>query len=300
MQKFVWAGKFYKVDVLILGGDITGKVVVPIISRPDGTYQAEVRGGVIQQVQTEDELEELESRINNQGFYTCHVTPEEMNHLSSSNAAREELFARVMKESIQKFHQHAEEYLNGTGIKCFIQAGNDDTPDVRALLDDSNFIYNPEGKVVEIDKHHEMISTGYANMTPWHCPGDIPDEELRDKIEQMTSQVQNMENCIFNIHCPPFDSGLDIAPELDDNRTVVYSQGRISMVPVGSRAVRKAIETHQPLLGLHGHIHESRGAYKIGQTMCINPGSEYSEGLLRGVIVTLDKKGIKGYQFVAG
>ena len=234
------------------------------------------------------------------GYYIYRTTPEEMDHLSSNDAAIEELFSRVMTESIQRFLQHAKEYLKGTGIRFYVQVGNDDPLEVRALLDESDFAINPEEKVIEIDQFHEMISLGHSNLTPWNCPGDIPEKELQEKIEHLASQVTNMNNCIFNLHCPPFDTELDIAPELDENLTVVFRQGKINMVSVGSTAVKESIEKHQPLLGLHGHIHESRGTYKIGRTVCINPGSEYSEGVLRGVIVNLDKKGMKGYQFVSG
>lgn len=299
MQKFVWAGKFYKVDVLVLGGDITGKAVVPIVALPDGSYQVKV-AGTLQQVQTEEELKQLETRLQNMGNYIYRTSPEEMNHLSSNVAAIGELFSRVMTESIQNFLRHAKEYLKRTGIQIYVQAGNDDPLTVRTLLNESDFAINPEEKVVEIDKFHEMISLGHSNLTPWNCPGDIPEEKLRDKIEHLASQVTNMDNCIFNLHCPPFDTELDIAPELDESLTVIFRQGRMSMVSVGSTAVRESIEEHQPLLGLHGHIHESRGAFKIGRTVCINPGSEYSEGVLRGVIINLYKKGMKGYQFVSG
>ncbi|MFQ6125797.1 MAG: metallophosphoesterase [Candidatus Heimdallarchaeota archaeon] len=299
MQKFVWAGKFYKVDVLVLGGDITGKAVVPIVALPDGSYQVKV-AGTLQQVQTEEELKQLETRLQNMGNYIYRTSPEEMNHLSSNVAAIGELFSRVMTESIQNFLRHAKEYLKRTGIQIYVQAGNDDPLTVRTLLNESDFAINPEEKVVEIDKFHEMISLGHSNLTPWNCPGDIPEEKLRDKIEHLASQVTKMDNCIFNLHCPPFDTELDIAPELDESLTVIFRQGRMSMVSVGSTAVRESIEEHQPLLGLHGHIHESRGAFKIGRTVCINPGSEYSEGVLRGVIINLYKKGMKGYQFVSG
>jgi Icc-related predicted phosphoesterase len=64
---------------------------------------------------------------------------------------------------------------------------------------------------------------------------------------------------------------------------------------VGSKAVRRAIETYQPILSLHGHIHESRGVATIGRTVCINPGSEYPDGVLRGAIVDFDRDGVKSY-----
>ena len=151
---------------------------------------------------------------------------------------------------------------------------------------------NPEGKVIQIDEHYTMISTGYANITPWHCPRDVPEERLEAIIDSMAGQVKDFEHCIFNFHCPPYDTVLDQAPQLDDQmRPTLEMGGKPHMVPVGSPAIRHAIDKYQPRLGLHGHIHESRGSQKLGRTLCLNPGSEYGEGVLRGVIVDIDEEG---------
>jgi Icc-related predicted phosphoesterase len=72
------------------------------------------------------------------------------------------------------------------------------------------------------------------------------------------------------------------------------------MAPAGSTAVREAIEELQPLVGLHGHIHEGRGETKIGRTLCLNPGSVYSEGVLNGVLLTLADGQVRDYQFTQG
>jgi Icc-related predicted phosphoesterase len=69
---------------------------------------------------------------------------------------------------------------------------------------------------------------------------------------------------------------------------------------VGSKAVRTAIEKHYPLLGLHGHVHESRGKTALGRTLCFNPGSFYTEGILTGAVIDLDKKGVKRWFFFSG
>jgi len=162
-------------------------------------------------------------------------------------------------------------------------------------------VINPEEKVVPVDDKHEMISTGYTNITPWNCPRDVSEEELAKKIENMTSKVTNMKNCIFNFHCPPYDSSIDSAPKLDkDLKPAVSPGGEMLMIPVGSTAVRAAIEKYQPLLGLHGHIHESRGTAKIGRTLCLNPGSEYGEGILRGALITLEDDKVKSHQLTSG
>lgn len=205
-----------------------------------------------------------------------------------------------MLETLNRWIELADKRLKGTGIQCYITGGNDDLFDIEPVLNNAEYIVNPEGKVVHIDEHHEMISSGYSNMTPWECPRDIPEEELLKKIDQAASQVENMKNCIFNLHCPPYDTGIDTAVELDEKLRPVTIGGQVSQIPVGSTAVRTAIEKYQPLLGLHGHIHESRGDIKIKKTLCINPGSEYGEGILRGVIINLTEKKIKSLMLTSG
>jgi Icc-related predicted phosphoesterase len=170
-------------------------------------------------------------------------------------------------------------------------------------LSKSSFIINPEGKVVKINEHNEMITCSYSNPTPWDTPREVCESELERKIESMMVYVKDVENCIFNLHAPPIDSNLDTCVKLD---TTVYPPkpiiigGQPILVGAGSLAVRKAIEKYQPLLSLHGHIHESRGVIKIGKTLCLNPGSEYGEGILRGVIVNLSNKKVLSYQFTSG
>ena len=123
---------------------------------------------------------------------------------------------------------------------------------------------------------------------------------MATRLSSMLDQVQDMERCIFNIHVPPNNSKIDICPKLDENMKVVYDMGNPVMAPAGSTAVREAIERHQPLMGLHGHIHEGRGETKIGRTLCLNPGSVYSEGVLNGLLVTLADGRVKDYQFTQG
>ncbi|MDX6513728.1 MAG: uncharacterized protein QOE36_3232, partial [Gaiellaceae bacterium] len=75
----------------------------------------------------------------------------------------------------------------------------------------------------------------------------------------------------------------------------------VETTPVGSTAVRAALESYGPRLSLHGHIHESRGVARVGRTIAINPGSEYGEGILRGLIIDWDREaGEIDYQFTAG
>jgi Icc-related predicted phosphoesterase len=298
-RKFVYASKAYKCDIIIMGGDITGKKVIPFVMQPDNTYACEWLGQHYS-LTSSDELERLKTEVRSVGSYPVEMNEDERAKLSSDHTEFEALFDKIMQESIRNWVKYAEEKLRGKGVRCFIQPGNDDTFSIDEVLSGSELIVNPEGKVIELDNGFEMVSTGYSNPTPWNCPRDIKEEELASRIDAMTAKVHDMSKCIFNFHCPPYDTELDVAPQIDEQFNVIIKRGQIQTAPVGSRAVRAAIEAHNPLLSLHGHIHESRGVFKIGRTTCINPGSEYTEAILRGVIVNLENTKVKSYQFTSG
>lgn len=193
---------------------------------------------------------------------------------------------------------YAEEKLSGTGIRCYVCPGNDDMMEIDAVIAASKSVQLAEGRVVRLDDHHEMASTGWSNPTPWDTHREEPDEALLERIEAVISQVQDIPNAVFNLHPPPYGSGLDEAPELTDDLRPAYA-GR-SLIPVGSRAVLKVIEKYQPLVSLHGHIHEGKGTRKLRRTLCINPGSMYEQGILHGVVMELKPKGLGNYLMVTG
>ncbi len=296
-KKFINAGKFYEAQVLILGGDMIGKMVVPIVSQGGGRFSANYLGKIYDIAEGE-ELDKLELNFENSGLYPVRLTPEEVSAYKGNRDLVEKRFAELAKARLSRWLDIAEERLRGTGIRCYVQPGNDDPYEVDSVFRPSEIIQNVDGCLIQLDENHEMISVGAANQTPWACPRDKPEEELEQMIERVASQVKNPSQAIFNLHVPPYDTNLDIAPELDENLTPRLSLGGgFKMIPVGSKAVRKAIEKYQPLLGLHGHIHESRFAQKLGKTLCINPGSEYGEGVLRGVVLELSRKGLDSYTF---
>ncbi|MEM2901959.1 MAG: metallophosphoesterase [Candidatus Bathyarchaeia archaeon] len=297
-RKFVSAGRFYKADIVILDGDLTGKAIVPIINKGDGSFEADVLGE--RYLVNRDEAMELENRIRNLGFYPLILSEDELEDLRGSPRKVDKLFEDMMVREIRKWVSLIEQNLKNSGIDCYVLPGNDDRFEIDKELEGSDYIVNPEGRVVDLDGVHEMISSGWSNPTPWNTPREESEEELGRRIEAMASKVKNMENCVFNLHCPPYDTGIDNAPQLDENLRQVVKAGELIMVPVGSKSVRQVIEKYQPLIGLHGHIHESKGARKVGRTLCVNPGSEYQQGTLKGVIVNLDDKGVKSFMFTSG
>jgi Icc-related predicted phosphoesterase len=297
--KFVNAGKVYKSDVLICGGDITGKTVTPIMAE-NGSWRAEYVGS-IRRANTEQELDNLERDIRALGSYTLRTTKSEWDELRQNEAKMEEVFVQVMTDSLRRWIKVAEERLKPIGVKAIFNAGNDDQQAARDVLSESDYVFYPEGKIVAIDDKHEMASVGYSNMTPWNCPGDLSEEELAVRLEQAISGLSDPRSSLFNFHCPPYDTQIDVAPKLDKYlRPVLTPGGEPDMAHVGSTAVREIIEKLQPLAGLHGHIHESRGLSKIGKTFCFNPGSEYVTGVLRGLILNLSDKKIDNYVLTEG
>jgi hypothetical protein len=298
-RKFVNAGKFYNASILILGGDITGKMIVPVVKQPDGTYKCEF-GGTAYVLKSPEQLAEVVKNIKDSGFYPYMSEPKDVEELSAKPELVHELFKKLMKESITGWMALAEERLKGTGIKCYVSPGNDDYFEIDEALNSAAYVINPEEKTVDIDGEHEMITLGYANHTPWNSPREVDESVLQEKIDKMAVQVKDMKKALFNLHVPPINTIIDQAPKLDENLKPVISGGSIVMTSAGSTAVRASLEKYQPLTGIHGHIHESRGMVKIGQTICFNPGSEYNSGILKGLLCDLDKDKVKSYMLTSG
>ena len=303
-RKFLNAGKFYEVNLLVMGGDVLGKLAIPIIQEGNGHCRATLQGRT-EHLTTEDELKKLLERIGTLGFYSKVMDEDEFRATQSDPAKVEALFHDLARQRLESWIDLAETRLKDTGIKCYVTGGNDDYQDVLEVLYRSNLqcIFGCEGRVAPIDDRHTMISMGFSTPTPWKTPREVSDEELGRMIDRMIGQVTDLSRCVFNFHDPPVDSNLDTCPMLDwntDPPSQIVRGGQTVLFGAGSQSVRKAIETHQPLLGLHGHIHESPGAIKIGRTLCVNPGSEYGEGILRGCIVTVSDGKVEAYQLTSG
>jgi Icc-related predicted phosphoesterase len=297
--KFTNAGKIYKANVLVIGGDITGKTITPIFDK-GGSWAAQYVGGW-RTAQSQEELEKLEKDVRELGSYPYRTTENEWASLRQSETKMNDVFEQVMTDSIRRWVKITEERLRPLGCKTIFNIGNDDLATVGDLIRESEYVIYPNESIVQIDDHHEMPSVGYSNMTPWNCPGDLSEEELLSKLEKTTTALTKPDMSLFNFHCPPYDTQIDVAPKLDaDLKPVLTPGGEPEMAHVGSTSVRKVIERLQPLAGMHGHIHESRGLSRIGKTQCFNPGSEYLNGVLRGLVINLSDRKIDNYVFTEG
>jgi uncharacterized protein len=284
-RKFLNAAAFYKVDLVVLGGDVTGKVMIPVVAC-NGGWELTLRGEKIR-VETRRELEEVEKRIRDRGSYPAVVTPDELAALNEADGSVDRRFSIEMLRSLDRWLDMADGKLRGGQIPCILNGGNDDIFEIDDIIDQSPCVSFAESKVIDLGGWY-MASMGWTNPTPWNTFREAPENELTQKIDAVVSQIPDMGRAIFNFHAPPYGTGLDEAPELDANLRPTH--GGAVMKPVGSTAVRDAIQRYEPVLSVHGHIHESRGIAKMGRTLAMNPGSSYSDGVLQGAIIDLNEK----------
>ena len=296
-SKFLNAGKFYEADVLILGGDMTGKAVVPFIHQGGKNYKVTLLEQPFE-ITNEDELQDLIKRVRSRGYYPYLTNPDEITELEKDSDKVHQIFLQEVLKVVQQWMDLADKKLDGTDMKVYCCPGNDDMDEVDVVIRSSKRVVLAEGQVTPLDGVHEMIASGWSNRTPWDTHREEDEDQLKARYEAMIRQLKDPRNAVYNIHVPPYKSGLDEAPELDkDLRPVLAGQ---SLQPVGSTALREVIQTYQPLVSLHGHIHEGRGATRIGKTLCINPGSMYEQGTLLGAIVMLGKNKVENYVLTSG
>ena len=298
-KKFLNAGAFYKADIVILGGDVTGKAMVPIVQHANGSWDASLQD-FRDELETEGEVVEFEKRVMNRGYYPIRVSDEEYVAMQEDEDLVDKRFKEVMVEGTSRWIDMAEDKLGGSGIRVVACPANDDMFEIDDILSHANVVETgDEDHPIELDGM-TMISMGWTNPTPWHTFREAEEPDLAIRIERALTHAPDPEHTIFNFHAPPYGSRLDYAPALNDDLS--YKAGGQALRPVGSTAVRDAVKSFQPLLSLHGHIHESKGSVRIGKTLALNPGSSYEEGVLQAAVVNVDtkKKKVKNYILVNG
>jgi uncharacterized protein len=298
-RKFLQAPRVYEAPVIVMGGDVTGKVVIPLVTGEDGVVTAELFGQP-ERAATPEEREALEHRIRSNGMYPHLMSAEEVGRVAGlSEDEREAWFAEVMLHTFDRWMALAEERLAGSEVRCFVMPGNDDPPGVDVAIETAAGVQACDGRIVELGGGFTMISLGYSNRTPFDSPRELEEDELYRRIAALADEAGDMDRCVFNLHVPPIDSTLDTCAALDEDLEVVMAGSEPKLISAGSTAVREAIERYQPLASLHGHIHESAGATRIGRTLCINPGSDYHTGRIAGCLLQLRPGGVR-HQFVTG
>jgi uncharacterized protein len=297
-RKFLNALPIYGVDVAVLNGDLLGKVLIPLVEKAGGGRECHLMGNYTE-MNSADEVAAVKKTIENAGYYWVEQSKDEFDAIKGDPAAIDKLFKQRAIRRIEEWLELADERLAGKSQIVYICPGNDDWWEIDDMIASSKSLRPCDDMVVEFEGY-TMVSSSRSNPTPWDTPREGPEDELTAYLEGLCQRVghspKDFENVIFNFHVPPYGYSLDLCPKLDANMRMAAEE----KIHAGSLGAKQVIEKYQPLLGLHGHIHESRGAQKSGRTLMINPGSEYSEGILKGVVVMLDKKKVKDYVFTSG
>lgn len=296
-RKFLNAGRYYHVDALIMGGDITGKAIVPIACTPAGSASATLFGKHVA-LTSEGEIAAFEKSVRDAGMYPYRAEPDELAVLDESDDARQRLFEKVVRAELERWLEIATA-KHDPATPIYVMPGNDDPWFVDDVLGGCDSIVYCDARVVDL-QGVEMISTSYANPTPWDSPRELAEDELYAHIEHLAQSLRDPATAVFNLHVPPYGTGLDDAPRLDETLKPVTHLGQVETGPVGSHAVHRILSEYQPAVSLHGHIHESRAAAMVGRTLAINPGSEYGTGRVHGAIVELDRGAVRSHQLVSG
>ena len=302
-RKFVNAATFYGADALVFGGDLMGKGLVPIVDAGDGLH-AELAGEPVDLER--DEVGAFAERVEVSGFYWKVIDPEEHRALYADPLLVEGQIQDLARERLRSWIAFARERLDGSDVRVYLTGGNDDAPAVLDVLDelDGDRVVASEGSVVDLDDEHQMVTVGLSTPTPWNTPREATEHEIAATIEETVAGVRDVSRSVFNFHCPPMDTLLDRCVKLEvvpgELPKPVREAGRFVTTGGGSVAVRESIEREQPLVALHGHIHESPGRVRIGRTQCFNPGSEYAQGRLEGVLLRIEDDRLAAYQHTSG
>jgi len=301
-RKFLSTAEFYEADALLMAGDITAKTIAPIIQDRNGRFRTKFSTKVYEGL-TEAELKPIEQMIADSGQYPARLSEDEYEAARTQPGRIDALFTKLMIEQINRWTDMAEKHLAPLGIPCFWIGGNDDKPEALAHVRSTSHVRYIDETVVRFDDDHEIMGFGWTNPSPWNTPRELPEDQLALRLNHVVKQVRDPEHCIYLMHAPPYGTGLDIAPKLDasfDPPRPVTQGGQEVLIPVGSPSFRDVIKETQPVLTLHGHIHETRNSAKIGRSLCVDPGSEYSAGSLRGAIINLEPKRVLSHQFTTG
>lgn len=295
-RKALNATIIYKVNILIHGGNISGKYIVPVFKINDNLYETNILGENLKAP-----IKEIESRIDRIGGYLYLTTKEEWDDLIKDQKTMDKIYLDLAKIKLKNWIKLAEDNLKPKNIKFYANIGNDDHEDLEKIIEESNYVINPNKKLIKLDPNHEMISLSYANLTPWNCYGDRDEDYLFRVLDELAKKLENPSMSVFNFHCPPFGTKIDLAPKLDKDLKPIYiAGGEPEFSHVGCKSVREIIEKYQPLISLHGHIHESNGFEKIGKTMSFNTGSEYTASIFKGLLVNLSENKLESYMFISG
>lgn len=298
-QKWLKVPEYYKADVIMFCGDLTGKGLVPLVQEKQG-YVCSFYGRR-QLLRNDREIARMEQQISMTGMYPLRCTQAEVERLQNDPAYLEQVMREKMVARMEEWMEQLVSRVDLRKVTVMVMPGNDDDlaiDDVIKKYRDAGVLWPLDGPVEVAG--FQVASLAHVNPTPWNTPREGSEEELAKLIDEQVSQLDDPHRSIFNFHAPPYGTALDLAPKLKPDLTPVMGPGGVETIHVGSQAVTGAIRKYRPLIGLHGHIHESAAHDRIEGVPVVNPGSEYGENVLRGVIVETTRDGVQRFWRVEG
>jgi Icc-related predicted phosphoesterase len=280
----------WKADAVLVAGDLSGKALVPLV-KSNGSWHGS-HAGREWVAGSESELAELERALADKGLYGIAMSQEELDELDDPHVL-ERRFLEAIKHRLEAWMALAAERLQESGTPLYLIPGNDDPYEIDALLEDATGVINADNRVVRLPDGRELIGFATANPTPWLTPRELEEEELEERLHALVASAEDPGSAVLMTHVPPHGSAIDTVALLDDELRPVLSGGGVVEVPCGSTAVRHVIEEFQPVLSIHGHVHESPGQIRVGSTLCVNAGSEASVGILRACLIDIDATGVR-------
>ena len=219
--------------------------------------------------------------------------------------AKHGLFHELASERLAGWIERAEDALQGTGVRLYLTGGNDDEPSVLETLErhDGDRVVASEGRLVELDGEHTMITVGLSTPTPWDTPREASEEEIAQAIEQAVASVPDVGRCVFNLHCPPKDTPIDTCLKLEVRPASCPGRSGTAAVPDDRRRERGGARGDRALPAAR---RAPRAHPRVGRSVPdrpdpdVQPRERVRAGVLQGVIVSLRGGRLVSYQHTQG
>jgi len=205
--------KSWKVDVLLMSGDLTGKAVVPIV-KYHNSYVTKFFGREV--TLEENELKEFKEKVARAGYYAYQCSREDYDDLKAKPEKVQQLFQDLMKDRLKEWISKIDEVLS-KNVKVILNPGNDDPLSIDEILKNSTRTLCTNERVEYVDDIHPLVTCDWVNPTPWKSPRECDEEELKKRLRKEIERVSSTENLVCDFHAPPYNSPLDVAPKLDSN-----------------------------------------------------------------------------------
>jgi Icc-related predicted phosphoesterase len=290
-RKLVTLAVQLNVDTLVVAGDWSGKQSLLVLKQPNGSaIYVDLDGA--ERPLAPDQLSGQLEIWRDSGIYPVLVDGADASSISKFDSLARDVRALRLKQWLD----YGQERTRAATTKVFAIPGNDDGPEIDDVLLNHSWVCDVDERVIRY-REYQILGLGFSTPTPWKTPRELSEEEIASRLRKMASQVDDWSRTISIIHVPPYNSGIDLAPEIvGEDGSLPRETGR-GNVSIGSRAVRSFIESQQPLAVLAGHCHGSRGLARIGSTICVNAGSQYHHGSLSACLLSFRKSKMLGHQF---